>query len=88
MAARIRNAGEFCWINVLTREPAAAREFFARLLHWTYVELPGMGDRVQVGGHDVGGLFDLASPQTPPGTPPHIGVMVKVDSADATVERV
>ena len=42
-----------------------------------------MGHRIQVDGRDVGGLFDLASPNTPPGTPPLIGVMVKVDSADA-----
>ncbi|MFO1315610.1 MAG: VOC family protein [Burkholderiales bacterium] len=88
MATGIRKAGEFCWINVLTSQPEAARAFFSRLLGWTYVEMPGIGHRVQVGGRDVGGLFDLASPQTPPGTPPHIGVMVKVASADAAVERV
>lgn len=88
MATGIRKTGEFCWINMLTPQPDAAREFYARLLGWTYVEMPGVGHRVQVGGRDVGGLFDLASPQTPPGTPPHIGVMVKVGSADATVERV
>lgn len=88
MAIRNRGIGEFCWINMLTPQPAAAREFFARLLGWTYVEMPGVGHRIQVDGRDAGGLFDLASPQTPPGTPPHIGVMVKVDSADAAVERV
>jgi predicted enzyme related to lactoylglutathione lyase len=43
---------------------------------------------VQVGGRDVGGLWDLAGPNTPPGTPAHIGVMVKVESADATGEKV
>ena len=43
---------------------------------------------MQVGGRDIGGLWDLAAPNTPPGTPPGIGVMVKVDSADATVKRV
>ena len=47
-----------------------------------------MGHRIQVGGRDIGGLFDLESPQTPKGTPPLIGVMVKVDSADATCEKV
>ena len=38
---------------------------------------------IQVNGHDIGGMFDLDGPNTPPGTPPCIGVMVKVDSADA-----
>src|SRR6185503_2837088 len=43
---------------------------------------------VKVGGSAIGGLFDLAGPNTPPGTPPVIGVMVKVDSADAVATKV
>jgi predicted enzyme related to lactoylglutathione lyase len=88
MAARIRETGEFCWINMLTPQPNEAREFFGKLLGWTYEEIPGMGHRMQVGGRDIGGIFDLNSPQTPPGTPPLIGVMIKVDSADAISEKV
>lgn len=83
-----RPVGQFCWINVLTPDLAAAREFFATLLGWTCVELPGAGYRAQVGGHDIGGMFDLHGPDTPPGTPPTIGVMVKVESADAMAARV
>jgi len=66
---------------------AAAREFFAALLGWTYAELPGMGHTIRAGGRDIGGLFDLAHPSTPPGTPPQIGVMVKVESADETARQ-
>jgi len=88
MATGTRKTGEFCWINMLTPQPAEARAFFGKVLGWTYVEMPGIGHRVQVGGHDIGGLFDLAGPNTPPGTPPLIGVMVKVDSADAAGEKV
>lgn len=88
MQATIRPVGQFCWINMLTPDPAAAREFFATLLGWTYVEMPGVGYRMQVNGHDIGGMFDLNGPNTPPGTPPCIGVMVKVESADATAKRV
>jgi uncharacterized protein len=80
-----RHPGEFCWINILTPRPAEAQEFFGALLGWTYIEIPGMGHRVQVGGRDIGGMWDLAAPNTPPGTPPGIGVMVKVENADATV---
>jgi predicted enzyme related to lactoylglutathione lyase len=85
MTTGARSVGDFCWINILTPEPDRAREFFASLLGWTYAEIPGMGHRVQVGGHDIGGLFDLAGPGTPPGTPPGIGVMVRVENADAMV---
>lgn len=88
MATGTRAPGDFCWFNLLTPEPDAAREFFGRLLGWTFAEIPGMGHRVQVGGRDVGGLFDLAGPGTPPGTPPLIGVMVKVENADAACAKV
>ena len=88
MTTGIRSTGEFCWINMLTPQPAEAREFFGKLFDWTYAEIPGMGHSIQVGGRSVGGLFDLAGPNTPPGTPPHIGVMVKVDNADATGAKV
>jgi len=87
MTTGTRKPGEFCWINMLTPRPAEACEYFGKLLGWTYGEIPGMGYAVRVGGRDIGGLFDLEGPNTPPGTPPHIGVMVKVDSADATGAR-
>jgi predicted enzyme related to lactoylglutathione lyase len=88
MATGTRRAGEFCWINMLTPQPAEAREFFAELLGWTYAEIPGVGHLMQVGGRDIGGIFDLTGPRTPPGTPPLIGVMVKVESADAISAKV
>jgi uncharacterized protein len=88
MTTRIRNPGEFCWINMLTPQPAEACTFFEKLLGWTYAEMPGMGYLIKVGGSDIGGLFDLNSPQTPKGTPPLIGVMVKVENADATGEKI
>jgi predicted enzyme related to lactoylglutathione lyase len=45
------------------------------------------GHAVQVGGRDIGGLFDVVSPGRPTAAP-MIGVMVKVDSVDATVQKV
>ncbi len=88
MATGTRKPGEFCWINMLTPQPAEARAFFGRILGWSYFEMPGLGHGVRVGGRDVGGLFDLDGPNTPPGLKPHIGVMVKVDNADAVCEKV
>ena len=62
-----RKPGQFSWINMLTSDTAKARDFFAKLLGWTYHEIPGMGHIVQVDGKEVGGLWDINSPQTPPG---------------------
>ncbi len=89
MATGIRKSGEFCWINILTSNPAEAREFFSELFGWTYKDLPSMGGGlINADGHEVGGLWDLDGPNTPPGTPPGIGVMVKVDNADEAAEKV
>ena len=87
MSTAVRQTGDFCWINVLTSQPEEAKKFFAGLLGWTYGDLGGMGSSIKVDGNDIGGLFDLNSPQTPPGTPPFIGVMVKVDDADAIAAK-
>ena len=87
MTTRPRKSGEFCWFNMLTPKPASARGFFGQLLGWTYVDT-GIGHTVQVDGHAIGGLFDLEDPNTPKGTPPLIGLMVKVQSADAAAEKV
>jgi predicted enzyme related to lactoylglutathione lyase len=88
MSASVRQTGDFCWINILSPQPDEAKKFFGSLLGWTFGDLGGgMGSSIKVDGGDIGGLFDLNSPQTPPGTPPLIGVMVKVDSADATAEK-
>jgi uncharacterized protein len=88
MPSGIRKNGDFCWINILTPDPAKAMDFFADVLGWTYFEMPGIGHGMQVGGRNIGGLFDLNGSNCPPGLPPCIGVMVKVQSVDATSERV
>lgn len=88
MATGIRPAGEFCWINMITPRPAEAQAFFGPLLGWAFPEIPGMGHRIQVGGHDIGGMFDQQAPNTPPGTPAYIGVMIQVENCDATNARI
>ena len=87
MAQGTRKTGEFCWINILAPRPDEERAFFGSLLGWTYSELPGIGHLIKVDGEEIGGFFDLEGPNTPPGTPPMIGVMVKVESADAAGEK-
>jgi hypothetical protein len=88
MPNRPRQSGEFCWINIITPEPEKSKEFFSKILGWKWGEIPGHGDLIQVSDEPIGGLFDLANPNTPPGTPPHIGLMVKVDNADAVCDKV
>ncbi len=88
MPKRMREPGEFCWINIITPDVAKSQAFFTGLLGWTFPEMPGMGHLVMVGDSRIGGMFDLNGPQTPPGTPPVIGVMVKVKDCEATAKKV
>ena len=89
MATGVRKSGEFCWINMLTSKPADARKFFSEIFGWTYKDLPEMGGGIiSVDGHDVGGLWDLDGPNTPPGTAPMIGVMFKVDNANEAAAKI
>lgn len=88
MKSGTRRVGDFCWINMITPQPKESMEFFGKVLGWTFFDMGGIGHGIRVGDSQVGGLFDKDAPQTPPGTKAHIGVMVKVNSADATVEKV
>jgi hypothetical protein len=88
MTSFTRETGDFCWINMITPKPAEARRFFSQLLGWSFSEMQGVnGHVIEVDGRQVGGMFDLDDPNTPKGTPPMIGVMVKVASADETGQR-
>ncbi len=88
MTTGTRKPGEFCWSNMITPQPAAARDFFAAMFGWTYQELPGLGHSMRVDGHDIGAMFDRDDPSTPKGTAPHIGVLVMIADADAFTARV
>ena len=41
MTTRIRNPGEFCWINMLTPQPAEARDFFRSCSAGPTLRFPG-----------------------------------------------
>jgi predicted enzyme related to lactoylglutathione lyase len=79
-----RKDNDFCWINMLTPRPADAQRFFAELFGWRFVPMPVIhGWTIELrGGGAIGGMFDCDDPMTPKGTPPLIGVAVRVANAD------
>jgi uncharacterized protein len=89
MTTGSRKIHDFCWINLLTPKAASAKAFFSKLFGWTYGEMPGVpgGHLILVAGRPAGALMDLGGSHLPAGTPPGIGVMIKVESADATVAK-
>ena len=86
MPSTQRHIGEFCWINLLTPDPVHDREFYAGLLRWSYRDIPGMGYLILVDGKQAGGMFPNVVPNGP-SSPPGIGVMVRVENADATAAK-
>ena len=88
MANETRAVHDFCWINMITPNPAEAQQFYSRLLGWTFSDMPGMGWIINVEGTNIGGFFDQAHPNTPPGTKPQLGVMVKVADVDSSAAKV
>ena len=88
MTTRLREPGEFCWINVLAADIPVAKTFFTGLLDWDWAPMPPYGDMIRVDGHNMGGLFPSTGPGAPPGTKPVIGVMVRITDADAMAEKV
>ncbi len=80
--------GAFSWSELMTTDPASAREFYGALFDWTFEEMPmpdGTYNVIKLGGASVGGIMG-----TPPGSsrmPPTWGCYVTVADADATARR-
>jgi len=90
MTVGIRKTHDFCWINVMSPDVGRARAFFGKLLGWSFGEMPDVpgGELIRVDGGVAGALMDLDAGTLPPGTPPAIGVLVKVEDVEAATERV
>ena len=79
--------GTFCWIELGTSDPVAARTFYTGLFGWTVNENP-MGEMgtysiFQKDGKDAAAMYR----NDQPGVPPNWMSYVAVASADAIVEK-
>jgi uncharacterized protein len=78
--------GSFCWAELATSDPAAAKTFYGDMFGWTALDNPmpqGVYTLFQVEGLDAAAVY-----QAPPGVPVHWGVHFAVASADETAELV
>jgi uncharacterized protein len=80
--------GTFSWVELLTSDAAAAKEFYSQLLGWTYDDLPlsegGTYTMVLKDGKRVAGLHQPAADNA---APPNWLSYVTVEDADAAVAR-
>jgi len=86
--------GTFCWPELATSDPEAAKKFYGSLMGWTANEIPmppeaGGGSYIifQLGGKDVGAATRMDPESTKRGVPPHWGAYVAVNSADAAAKK-
>ena len=82
--------GAFSWNELTTGDPERGVAFYVDLFGWNVEEhqMPGLVYRVvkTSDGTPVGGV--MPTPADAPGTPPHWGSYVTVDSVDDTVAKV
>lgn len=81
--------GTFCWIELATPDPAAAKAFYGELFGWALADdpIPGTDDvytMARIGGDDVAGIMRQMEDQRAAGVPPAWLSYLSVDSADQT----
>jgi predicted enzyme related to lactoylglutathione lyase len=80
--------GTFCWADLSTPDPAAAKSFYGTLFGWAFTDgEPGGGGAYTVctlDGGAVSGLYALTAEQRDEGWPPSWSTYIAVDSVDRT----
>jgi predicted enzyme related to lactoylglutathione lyase len=83
--------GSFCWIELATTDPNAAKQFYATLLGWGYADFPMQPDGIytifQLNGRDVGGGYTLNAEMLARHVPPHWMLYVGVASVDESAAK-
>ena len=84
--------GTFCWTDLATTDPDAAKDFYARLFGWSYTDRPGGVAETYVeaslDGDAVAGIYPQPAQQRDQGVPPFWFSYVAVESADRAADRV
>lgn len=81
--------GTFYWNELMTRDPAKAKEFYGTTLGWTFDDMP-MGDGLtyyvaKQGEAMVGGIMTMGPEMQ--GVPEHWFTYVEVDDVAARLEK-
>ncbi|MFF0817019.1 VOC family protein [Rhodococcus sp. NPDC003318] len=84
-ASRLNETGTLCWIELRTRDTAAAQAFYTEVFGWTVT--PGESyTQFGVEGQDFGGMMAMG-PDFPDGIPPHWALYFGVDDVDAAAAK-
>jgi len=82
--------GTFYWNELMTRDVARAKKFYADTMGWSFDAMPMPGGGAywlaKSGGEVVGGLFDISGPEYK-GVPESWMPYIAVDNVDARVKK-
>jgi predicted enzyme related to lactoylglutathione lyase len=80
--------GSFCWVDLSTSDPDAAKGFYAELFGWEYDVREGAAySMAMVGGESVAAITAQQRQEAEQGVPPHFNSYVRVEDADATLAK-
>jgi len=83
--------GAFCWIELGTTDPVAAKQFYASLFGWTINDMPmGPGEIYTIytlAGRQAAASYGLNAEMRSHGVPPHWMIYIAVDSADGIAAK-
>lgn len=82
---RLGSPGEFCWLDMKTRDVAGTSVFFSSVLGWHFAVDEDdwrRATKISVDDHWIGGVSDLAAPIYPPEIPAHIAYYLAADDID------
>ena len=84
--------GEVCWSELLTRDVAGAKAYYAATLGWTFEDVPMEDGATYVlamlAGAPVAGIADMAALGMPEQVPAHWFTYFAVDDVDAAAAAV
>jgi predicted enzyme related to lactoylglutathione lyase len=85
-------AGSFCWVELGTTDPSAAKTFYHELFGWTPNDMPagpsGIYTIFQLNGRDAAAGYQLNPAQLAQHVPPNWILYIQVDNVDASAAKV
>lgn len=83
--------GTFCWPELVASNSDKAKEFYSKLFGWEIKDNPIGNDMVysmaNIGGKEVGGLYQMWDEQSEQGVPTHWASYVSVANVDEVLEK-
>jgi uncharacterized protein len=79
--------GQFCWVELMTKDPQAAIDFYREVTGWTSQPFSEDYTVFKAGDQMVAGAMKLPPEAEAAGAPPHWMAYVVVDSVESTREQ-